>query len=1081
MKIVAGAPAPSCPLSRLAPAAAILFNAADADRTGSLSSVRERLMNADPRNHPRPQPLLSRRSLGLVLSLLFLTCPSMARAAQPPLDVPQEAPAGAGPLTPAESMKHFHVADDLQLEQVLAEPVVAQPVFLNFDERGRMWVVQYRQYPWPAGLKMLSRDSVYRVVYDKVPPPPPNHFKGADKITIHEDSDGDGIFDKHKTFVDGLNVVTSVERGRGGVWVLNPPYLLFYPDANNDDVPDGDPVVHLSGFGLEDGHSVVNSLRWGPDGWLYSSQGSTVTANIIRPGLDTKPIARTVGQQIWRYHPATRRFEVFAEGGGNAFGCEIDSEGRIFSGHNGGDTRGFHYDQGTYLQKGFDKHGPLSNPYAFGYFPAMPHHSVARFTHNFVLYDGGALPGQYAGHLFGVEPIQGRIVLSEIAPDQSSFRTRDISRVLWSDDRWFRPVDIKTGPDGALYICDWYDQQVNHFRNHEGKIDPSNGRVYRLKGQEGKTGQPFDLSRLSSLELAGMLNQSNKWFRQTALRVLADRKDRAVVPILEGHLKSDTGQLALESLWALNLTDDTYLLRSVIGETNASPRPARLDLLAHRNPFVRLWTVRLLCDAQNLPASALLKLVRLAQTETSPEVRKQLASSAARLPAEGCLPLVRNLFGHDDDAADNRIPLMLWWAIETKCEKNRDDVLRLFDDPELWARPLVENHILERLMRRFALAGTRPDLLACARLLEQSPSDRYSKRLMAGFEAAFKGRSVAGLPERLVKAMERHGAASDSLRLRQGDPAAVQKALASLANQQANSAERLGYLQVLSEIKLPESVPLLLQIFEGETNQPLRKAALGALQVYSNPEIGEKVVAAYPKLNQELQVSAQTLLASRPAWLLQLAQAVERGQVAPEAVPINLVRQARNEEMPELVALANKIWPARKTPTSQEMNARIREFAGLVRGGEGDPYNGRTLFQKTCGACHTLFGQGGRVGPDLTGYQRTDLDNMLLSIVHPNAEIREGYETWSVETTDGREMVGFMVEQDKEIIVLRGLDDQSTTLARKDIKALRNETQSLMPEGLLDALTAQEVRDLFGYLRSTQPLVGSPPAKVARQ
>ena len=175
--------------------------------------------------------------------------------------------------------------------------------------------------------------------------------------------------------------------------MLNPPYLLFYPDRNRDDVPDGDPEVHLQGFGLEDTHSVVNSLRWGPDGWLYAAQGSTVTGHVTRPGLDDgKEPVHSMGQLIWRYHPETRRYEVFAEGGGNAFGVEIDAKGRIYSGHNGGDTRGFHYVQGGYYQKGFNKHGPLSNPYAFGYFPAMKHDRVPRFTHTFVFYEADAFP-----------------------------------------------------------------------------------------------------------------------------------------------------------------------------------------------------------------------------------------------------------------------------------------------------------------------------------------------------------------------------------------------------------------------------------------------------------------------------------------------------------------------------------------------------------------------------------------------------------------------------------------------------------------------------------------------------------------
>jgi len=153
-------------------------------------------------------------------------------------------------FSPTESLAALTTPSDLKVDLVLSEPEIVQPVFLNFDERGRMWVVEYRQYPAPAGLKLLSHDTVYRAVYDKVPAPPPNHVPGRDRISIHESTKGDGVYDKHTVFVDGLNIVTAVERGRGGVWVLNPPYLLFYPDRNNDDIPDGPPEVHLEGFGL---------------------------------------------------------------------------------------------------------------------------------------------------------------------------------------------------------------------------------------------------------------------------------------------------------------------------------------------------------------------------------------------------------------------------------------------------------------------------------------------------------------------------------------------------------------------------------------------------------------------------------------------------------------------------------------------------------------------------------------------------------------------------------------------------------------------------------------------------------------
>lgn len=994
----------------------------------------------------------------------------------PSLDLPQEANAPA--LSPAEAAKRFRVAEDLAWETVLAEPEIAQPVFLNFDERGRMWVVEYRQYPWPAGLKMVSRDSVWRAVYDRVPPAPPHHFKGADRISVHEDSDGDGTFDQHKVFLDGLNIVTAVERGRGGVWVLNPPYLLFYRDTNQDDVPDGDPEVRLSGFGLEDTHSVANSLRWGPDGWLYGAQGSTVTGNILVYGTDGQPLnpkpIYSQGQNIWRYHPERRLYEVFSEGGGNAFGCEIDDQGRIFSGHNGGDTRGFHYLQGAYLQKGFEKHGPLSNPYAYGYFPPMPHPNVPRFTHNFVLYNHGALPARYQGHLFGVEPIQGRLVESEVIADQSSFRTRDLSRPVTSDDRWFRPVDIKVGPEGALYVCDWYDQQVNHYRNHEGKIDTSNGRIYRLKAKDARPTSMEDFSKASTVTLLQKLNDPNRWVRQTALRLLADRRDPAAVAPLSAALDATTGQPALETLWALYVT----------GGWNDG---VALQALKHSDPFVRVWAVRLLGDERRVSPELAPRLADLAASEPHLEVRNQLAATAKRLPARDGLALVRALTSRREDTTDNRMPLLVWWAIESQCQDHRDEVLQLFEDPAFWSRPMVESQLLARTMRRFAQAGSRRDLLTCARLFTLSPSPAHSRRLMSGFEAAFQGRALAGFPEELVQAMARHKVGSAAFALRQGEPRAIRKALQVVADETAPRTERLEFLGVMSEVKVPGAVPVLTKAYRGVfKDDGLRKSILSAFQNHDDPAIAEVVLGVYAALGRESLPTAQTLLASRPTWALRFVQALQpKGSswalpgIKLESIPPSIVRKLKQHRDPELLRLAEATWPNTGSATTAEMEKKIQQFASVIRADSGDPYAGRTLFQNTCGTCHKLFGQGAEVGPDLTVHDRADLESMLLAIVNPSAEIREGFENHSVETRDGRSLSGFLVEQDDRIIVLRGLDNQNTTLARTDLVELKVAGMSLMPEGLLDGLEGQQIRDLFAYLRSTQPLVGEAPRRTA--
>ncbi len=715
-------------------------------------------------------------------------------------------------------------------------------------------------------------------------------------------------------------------------------------------MPDGDPEVKLSGFGLEDTHSVVNSLRWGPDGWLYGCQGSTVTARVMRPGLEKEPAIQTMGQQIWRYHPETKRFEIFSEGGGNAFGCEIDEKGRIFSGHNGGDTRGFHYMQGAYLQKGFDKHGPLSNPYAFGFFPPMPHPAVDRFTHNFILYAGGALPAQYNGKLFGIEPLQGRVVQSEIEPDGSTFKTWDIDYPVTTTDQWFRPVDIKVGPDGAIYIADWYDAQVNHYRNHQGQIDKSNGRIYRLKARNAKPIAPFDLASLSSEGLVQLLSHTNKWFRQEALRLLGDRKDHSLIPELTDMVRTNTGQLALESLWALNLS-------------GGLTEPAALQPLEHSDPFVRLWTVRLLADEGALSTAVAARVLTLAKREENVEVRAQLACSAKRLPAPQALPLIHGLLEHHEDVSEKRLPLLIWWALEAHCEADRSLILELFKDSRVWQLPMTKTHILQRLMQRYALSGTRQDLVTCAQLLRMAPGPDQTARLMAGFELAFKGRSLSTMPDELAEAIAKAGGESAILGLRRGEPEAVKEALAVVSDPQQPMERRLRLLEVLGEVKQPEGEPVLLNLLTRKEDQPLHKAALVALQQFATPGIATRVIGLFESFDPDSRIAALNVLASRPEWSLQLLEAVDQGRFSTASVTPDTLQKMKIHANARCAALLRKHYPQERVRTTAEMQQQIQQYAVTVRNGTGDPYEGRKLYGMSCGLCHKLFGQGAQIGP----------------------------------------------------------------------------------------------------------------------
>ena len=963
-------------------------------------------------------------------------------------------------LSPAESLAKLTATNDLVVEQLLHEPLVAQPTHLSYDARGRLWVAQYRQYPYPAGVKMLSRDKYYRAHYDKVPPPPPNHDRGRDLISIHEDTNGDGVFDQHKVFVDGLNMANAALPDRDGVWVMHTPYLLFYPDRDGNDVPDGPPTVHLAGFGLEDTHSVANGLVWGPDGWIYGAQGSTTSSRVVRPGLDPSGAEGIYfeGCMVWRYHPVTRAYELFAEGSGNVFGLELDGEGRLFSGHNGAETRGWHYLQGGYYMKqGVDpgKFGPPRNPYAFGELPWMKLAApIKRFTHMLAVVEGTAMPEPRQGQMFWVDPIHSLIVATERQTRGATFGTRDLAPVLTSGDDGFRPVFIVNAPDGSLHVADFYEHYIAHGQHYQSQIDPTTGRIYRLRGKESTLEKDVNLARKSTDELLAFLSHPNKWHRQTAARVLGGRATPEVVAKLRSMFASPSAPLA--ALWALH-------------QAGGLDEATALVTLKHSSASVREWTVRLLGDRQQLSDRIAVAVQEQARAESDVRVRAQMASSARRLPVTQALPLVAALFAHDADASDPCVPLLCWWVLETHLAQHRGAVLALFQSPALWDRSLVQEHILPRLMRRFAVEGRRQDLLICAQLLRAAPFPRHAAQLMKGFEEAYRGRAMTGLPDELLSALATAGHAPLVLRIRQREASAVDEALAQMQNAKAKLEDRLLYTRTLGEVREPKAVKLLQSLAAGEHPAALRQAALAALTAYEDDAIGTNIAAALSKLPAEVRPSALALLVSRSAWSLALLQTLQTKQFDLALVPPDIADRLRLSKDQRISELAMKLFPRADAATTAVLQKRITEVEASLKRAPGNPYAGETLFTQRCAACHKLFFKGGNVGPDLTAYQRDNLGTLLLSVLNPNAEIREGYGYVEIETTDGRNLGGFLTDRDAQGTVLRGLDGQDITLRAADIRSIEPTGRSLMPEGLLDDLPDDQLRDLFAYLRQSQP------------
>lgn len=608
-----------------------------------------------------------------------------------------------------EAPKHFKVASGFRATLYAGEPEIRQPILVKLDDRGRLWTIQYLQYPNPAGLKRVSVDRYSRTIYDRVPEPPPRGPKGADRITIMEDTDGDGRADKFKDFVNDLNLCTGVAFGYGGVFVIQAPYLLFYPDRNRDDVPDADPEVLLSGFGMEDSQSMANHLTWGPDGWLYGLNGSTTTSKVR--GIEFQ-------QGVWRYHPFTREVELFAEGGGNIYGLTFDADGNLFYSSNGS-ALFWHAVQGGYYQKNFGKHGPLHNPYTYGFFPHVKHNGVngGHVVLGGISYSGDSFSPSFRNSFLGGNFLSHNVSWWRVRPLGSTVEAFLGGTLFDANDSWSNPTDLAQGPDGAVYICDFFDVRTAH-PDPDADWDRSNGRIYKLFGDAAGPMPKIDLAKLSSAELVKLLGHSNGWFADQARVLLAERRDSAVYQELRRMaLQPENGRLALQALWALNVSggfDDA--LASV--------------LLKHPYPYVRYWTVRLLGDANKVSPRISNQLRSLSSTEPQVVVRSQLASTAKRLPPADGLAIVTGLLNQGKNADDPHVPWLIWWALEGKAFPAKREILAYFARAEVWESALTRDNA-SRLIRRYAAEGSTVGYEAALALLQIVPQDHSNAALMS--------------------------------------------------------------------------------------------------------------------------------------------------------------------------------------------------------------------------------------------------------------------------------------------------------------------------------------------------------------
>jgi len=503
--------------------------------------------------------------------------------------------------------------------------------------------------------------------------------------------------------------------------------------------------------------------------------------------------------------------------------------------------------------------------------------------------------------------------------------------------------------------------------------------------------------------------------------------------------------------------------------------------LDDRSEYVRAWAIQFLCEDGEPSADALSKFAESAKGDPSQVVRLYLASALQRLPPKDGWAIAEGLLGHAEDAADANLPLMVWYGIEPLVAADPARATRLAVESRI---PLVRRFIARRAADEAILRGDKGDLGPLAAALADA-GDAVRLDLLQGARDGLRGRKSMKAPAGWEEAYARLAKSADAavreqaavLALVFGDQRALADLWAAAEVRTTPTATRLKALETLIE----HHVPNLATLLQGAlADDALRATALRGLAAYDHPDTPKRILAVYPKLTTAERHDAVATLASRPAYALALLYAVERNVVPRADISAYVARQLFALNDPKVSVRLKAVWgDVRDTPAEKKKQmARYKALLTPTYLRGADLSDGRLVFSKTCQQCHKLYGEGGAIGPDLTGSNRSDLDYLLANIIDPSAEVGRDYRMSVIQTTAGRVVTGIVVERSPARVVVQTATEK-VVLAAEDVDSIKDSALSIMPDNQLDAMTKEQVRDLIAYLRANKqvPLPGGKSAK----
>ena len=940
-------------------------------------------------------------------------------------------------LKPEEAVAAMTIKDGFVVNTWASEPMMTQPMAFCWDDRGRLWIAENKDYE--------SRGHGFS-------------NSGKSRILILEDTDHDGVADKKKIFMEGIAFPAALAVGFDGVFVGAPPNLLFVPDRNRDDKADENDIeVRLTGWGIRDRHETLNSLHWGPDGWLYGCQGFATPSKVRKPVGKGKlykhndpfpeDILEGAGTDInggvWRYHPVKDHFEVVAHGFSNPWGIDYDSNGQLFISACVIPHMWHVIPGGIYHRQG----GQHFNPYVYNDIKTITDHSHRSAHGGARIYQSDAFPKEENGRIF-MANIHEHAVLSDVLqPQGSGFVAHHGDDFMMANNGQWVGFSMEVGPDGALYVLDWHDADICG----QEVLNSETGRIYRIAPKQSQAknfeNRNADLTTLSDKQLVEFQLSNSDWHARRARSIL---QHRAATGILKKETHSElkniyqtntTPGIRLRALWALHMTN---------GLT-----PAELmQGLNDKQEQIRAWTIQLLCEDKDAPAEAKSKFASMAKDEKSAMVRLYLASAIQRVDKETAWKIAAGLMQREEDIADHNLPLMTWFGFENLVAENPTRALELSATSKI---PLLAQYIARRTVDADAL-----DVLVAAIGKESAMQKSLLEGMLSGMEGRTDLKAPANWKTVLAKLQKSNQTKQLSTNVDElfGDTEAAQRAWATLQNKSMSVEIRRKALQTLAA---QQNKLLLKGLPDLVNDKDLRVDAIRAMAAFDDDASGKLLLEKYDSFSAAEKQEVMLTMSSRPHYGWLLTQALKNGVIPKRDVQANVARQLRRVVGSGFV----EVWgPIDDVPHDAKAYAKYKTMLSAEAKSKASLEEGKVLFQRTCGACHKLFGQGAAIGPDLTGSNRSNVDYLLLNILEPSAEIQDDYRLVVVTTRDGRTYSGNIIGENQRQITMRVVGQDAVVINKSTIQSREVTPTSMMPPGLLEPLTDAEVTNLMVYLQS---------------